>query len=812
VAADPHGGFYIADTYNRRVRKVSPEGVISTVAGGGSKTSDGIPATDASIYLVWDVSVDIHGNLYIAEGNRIRKVTPDGVIHTVVGSGRGGYCGDDGPAAGACLADPQGIFVDREGFIYIADTFNHRVRMVTPDGMIYTVAGTGQEGFFGDGGPATGARLDHPSGVCVDRWGNIYIADRDNHRIRKVSPDGVITTYAGTGSPGIESEGGPAREAQLDSPVDVAVDSQGDLYIANRGDYQEKRHFYVRVVRSDGTMETLAGTSDGWGYNGDGLPAKEAFLYWPSGLDVGPGGRLYVADTYNNRIRRVTLGGSSLRSQQGLVFAEEGLLHLFEGSGRHLQSQDLYSGSVLLEFHYDDEGLLSSITDPNGNETLIMRDARGYPQTIVSPDGLETQLVVDDGGRLLRVIQPDGAVHSFQYNEGGLLTSVKKPNGSLYEFQYDRWGHLTDAMDEEGGHWSYSFSPVLETGGGLFEVKSSEGQLLSYLDSWGTDGSYESVITSPWGDETDFLLKSNRLEGQKYLPCGKRIEFTFGFDPVLSFRYPKELKEGTSSGLVRRWRLKRHYQDQDGDSELDLVVKELTLNSRPYILGRNLLSSRWSITAPESRVISGSYDPTNLKVTSIEVPGLHPIELGYDSRGRLISLRMAQRSATFSYDHQGYLSALTDSLGFTTSMENDPMGRPIKVRRPDGSLIIFSYDGNGNLTVIETPSGAIHAFTYSRVDLPVSYRPPISPAYVYLFDRDRRLEGILLPSGRGISLNYTSGRLTSIETPEGEIRLGYLCGSRPSFLSRGTEGIRWEYDGPLVVSEETFGTLRGSIS
>ena len=277
---------------------------ISTFAGSGTLgyTGDSGPAASAQLDYPWAVAVDSAGNLYIADtyNQRIRKVS-NGVITTVAGIATWGFSGDNGPATSAQLDYPSGVAVDSAGNFYIADTYNYRVRKVS-NGVITTVAGGGSA--LGDGGPATSALLSLPYGVAVDSAGNLYIADAGANRIRKVS-SGTISTVAGNGTIGFSGDGGAATSAQMYDPFGVAVDSTGDLFIADTGNAR------VREVQN-GVISTIAGNGTP-GYSGDGGPAGSAMLDYPSGVAVGPG-VVYVSDADNQRVRSLiphppSLGG-----------------------------------------------------------------------------------------------------------------------------------------------------------------------------------------------------------------------------------------------------------------------------------------------------------------------------------------------------------------------------------------------------------------------------------------------------------------------------------------------------------------------
>ncbi|MEI6403488.1 MAG: hypothetical protein WCP59_15020, partial [Actinomycetota bacterium] len=449
VAVDAAGNIYIADTGNHRVRKIDAStGIITTIAGADTNgyNGDNITATTAQLNFPTGVAVDTAGNIYIADSSnhRIRKVDAStGIITTIAGTDTNGYNGDNITATTAQLNFPTGVAVDTAGNIYIAEYFNYRVRKVDAStGIITTIAGTDTGDYNGDNITATTAQLNGPSSVAVDTAGNIYIADTDNQRVRKIdSSTGIITTIAGTDTGDYNGDNITATTAQLNGPSSVAVDTAGNIYIADAGNQRVRK-----VDSSTGIITTIAGT-DTPGYNGDNITATTAQLNYPYGVAIDTAGNIYIADTGNQRVRKVDsntgviihiagagVGDTSpatsslLKSPRGLAIDTAGNIYIADTNNHRVRKVTASTGLITTiagtgTNGYNGDNITATTAQLNGPNGVAIDTAGNI---YIADTGNERVRKIDAGTGIITTIAGTGM---YGHNGDNITATTARLNG-----------------------------------------------------------------------------------------------------------------------------------------------------------------------------------------------------------------------------------------------------------------------------------------------------------------------------------------------------------------------------------------------
>ncbi|HIE02838.1 MAG TPA: hypothetical protein EYP59_21580, partial [Thiotrichaceae bacterium] len=725
----PDGSLYLAVGQQSRIRRVSPEGIITTVAGGGKTKFNGqdIPATEASLSWPNYIAFDQESNLYVTTNNRVCRIGPDGLIRTVAGKGRSfshypkeaDDIGDGGLATDAFLS-PGAIAFGPDGSLYIADSYHYRIRRVGTDGIIDTVAGSNRQGFSGDGGLATQAKLYGAAYIAFGPDGSLYFSSIIKPRIRRISVDGIISTVSGDGWDRFSGDGGPATKARFLSPTTLAFGPDGSLYIKDKN--------RIRRVDSNGIITTVAGGKPYYYCKNppEGLLSELAHM---GAFAFSPEGKLYIGTGYCDTVVEVVPPFPNFSFGNIFISSENGaLLYEFGPSGRHLRTLDTITGKTVYRFFYNTNGYLVEIKDLDGDLTRIEREA-DTPVAIIAPEGQRTALTLDDKGYLNSITNPAGEIAQLKYTEEGLLTQFINPRGYQSTYRYDELGRLEQDTDAAGGGWTLARVEHAD-GGYTTTMTSAEGRVTSYKVKSQSNGEILRVNTAPDGSQVQSLKKTDSTTTVTRSD-GTVIVSQKGPDPRFGMQAPLTslLTLTTPSGLSK------------------LVTTEKTVKLAKTVDPLSLLSLTTEITTND-RTSQSVYDATNKTLTAKsaagrksvsifddkgrviqeQVPELADVFYTYDNRGRLTQVIEGEgdqaRTSTLSYDDKGYLDKLTDAVGRDTQFHYDAVGRVTTQILPDARQINYRYDANGNVTAITPPSRPVHGFEYTKVDLQKQYTPP----------------------------------------------------------------------------------------
>jgi RHS repeat-associated protein len=820
LAVGPDGSLFLADANSHRIRRVDAAGVITTVAGTGASgfDGDGGQATATRLWSPFDVAVGPDGSLYIADfqNRRVRRVSADGIITTVAGNGQNNSNGDGGPATAAAVGGPTAVALATDGSLYLADGTYHRIRRVGTDGIITTVAGNGIQGFDGDGGPAVSARLSNPVRMALAPDGSLIIADRDNRRVRRVGTDGIITTVAGSGTAGFGGDGGPAVAAALNQPAAVAVARDGSLFVT---DGTQR----IRRVGPDGIITTVAGNGDN-GFGGEGGPATAATLgsydyRGVAGLALGPDGSLYFGEYARVRVVRPVLPGFVVSDV--LVPSEDGReLWVFDANGRHQRTLDATTGTLRHELGYDAGGYLVRITDGDGNVTHLERSG-GAPAAIVAPGGQRTELAVGGDGWLSAVIDPLAQAHTMTYAPLGLLETFTDPRGSTSRFFYDGLGRLSRDEDPHGG--SVTLARTDFDNGYAVTTTTALGRARTYRVEALPTGAVRRTVIGAGGEETTTLVGTDGSE-QTTWPDGGSRTVTYGPDPRFGMAAPivAQTVETTPAGRVRTVTTSRAVTLADPTDLLSvtLLADTVTVNGAvsTRVYSDDGTTRTLTYTSPAGRSRVATFDAAG-RVVEARAIGLDPVVYAYDGLGRLSSISAGSRVTTLTWDAAFDLTGVVEPLGRSTTMTYDDAGRTTTRTLPGGGTVTFAYDGAGNVITVTPPGRSPHNIAYTPIGLEASYTPPAAGAgsagWSILYDADGAVARVTRADGQLIDLGYdAAGRVDTLEMVRGTIvpSYGATSGQLLGLMAPGALGLDYAYDGGLLTSVTWSGAVSGSTA
>ncbi|MCB1100669.1 MAG: hypothetical protein KDN22_34220 [Verrucomicrobiae bacterium] len=833
VAAAADGTIVFGDASLHQIFRIGRDGVANVIAGTGSPgySGDGGAALDAKINTPFGLDVAPDGTIYFCDFNNhvVRAIDPAGTIRTVAGTGIPGSSGDGGPALLARLRLPIGLDYANDGTIYIADANNHRIRAIATDGTIRTVAGTGVEGFSGDDGLATAARLTFPLGVAADTNGNIYIGDTGNARVRKVSPNGMITTIAGDGIEPLPGEpigdGGSAELARLHAPTTLEVDSAGTLLINEAGG---KR---IRRISPTGLISSVAGAGRGGSHpadrNGDGGAALQALLgdeqsnSGPQGLAFHPDGSILVADSPNRRVRRIGTALPGSTDNEILIPSDNGLqLFRFDENGRHLETLNALTGDQMFAFQYDSSGRLLRVENGDGLVTEIARDATGNPTSITGPFGHVTTLASDANGCLQSVSDPLGRSYSFTYGDGALLLSETNPELQTTTFAYDAAGRVIEVDTAEAGAVALARQELTNGQNVILSIPGNNDAqfLVERLQGVGERRTY----TDPAG------LASTELRGQNEIdtysePDGSTQSVSYGGDPRFGLAAPVRSRDSFTLPGGQQMEVfssrSAKLSNPDDLLSVETVTEVATLNGAMVTRHFDAASRTFTETRPENRTWQWSIDHMG-RVTGLRLGDEALNTFSYDAKGQFVGLsRIANgdsRNFQLEYDGSGHLNRMVDPLARETSFLTNAAGQVTQLNLPGNRTVHLSYDGNGNPATVRPPGMADFLVEFREDGLMAEFTAPDSgegpPTTRYLYDPAERLIAIEYPGGPTATFDWNAeGRLTQRFDGAVTTTYGYSVATgqieRLSTSDSSVLNVGW--NGPAINSFQWTGPVAG---
>ena len=797
------------------VKKILPDGSSNIVAGQPyqnlcstyNSDCDGFQATEINYgYGFEKLAIGPDDSIYIASGDSVYRISPDGISARVAGSASATEMGDGGLATEASLSAITDLAVAEDNTLYIAQPYDHVIRRVGPDGYINTVV----EGYYS------------PWNMALGPNGGLYFVNADaNAAIYRMAPDGKITReiggvedyscFAGTDSCG---DGGPANEASIPYAgrfAEITISKNGGIFLASSS--------RLRFVGVNGIINTVAGTGVS-GFAGDGGNPQIALLGSLNALAIGPEDNLYLSDDRIRRIGNLTL---NLAGTTRVPSGNGSELYRFDQSGRHLQTLNTLTGAVIYNFNYNEDGLLIEVVDGYGTITTIVRNMDGNATAIIAPGSQHTSLTVNAEGYLSSVTNPAGESTTLTYGFKGLLTSFSRPEGNTSLFTYDSTGRLILDKDPAGGFMAFARS--VDTTGYSVTMTEALGRVTTYRVETLPTGEAFSSVTSPNGASSEVLVDTDGTRMTKY-SNGTVLTMRYGPDPRFGMLTPftKELTIELPDGTTRTTTQSRTVELADPDDLLSLIRYTNTSSQNGQVTNReyDAATRRFTTTSPEGRQTVTEIDEFGRTIRTDLGSGVYHLTAAYDQYGRLTQKAHGTQWWDYAYDERDRISSRTDAGGNAVLFSYDDADRIIQVQYPRGGVEKYDYDRNGNMVGLTMPSNDIHLLSYNENNLLSGYTPPgNSASYIQNYDLERSLVSHIMPSGKRIDNSFDSGgRWTDEIYNEAHVVYGYESGCCDQLMNLTwtpldggpSQSIDYSYNGKLPVEANWDGITNGKFN
>ena len=795
IAALPDGSVVFADQSCGLLLKVMRDGIVTEAAARQFSSAHGVAAAP-------------DGTMYVSEMNtgRVFRVDRDRAATVYAGTGTNGFSGDGGPATSAQLHTPTILAVAPDGTLHIVDSFNGRIRKVTADGSMITAAGDGSWDIGPDGVSALSTGLGDVRSITFGADGTLYfVSDFEDH-VFAIAADGTLRRFARVCEP--ECGG----RANLGS---IAAAPDGSLYVTRF----YSNVFRIHRIERDGSTTIVADGQNGptqetpsdRSFGGDDGPAIGAFYSAPTALAIGPDGAIYLTDTGNRRVRRITPSLARGSTELTLASPDGSALLVFDREGRHLRTIDGRTGAVLAHFGYAG-GKLTAIMDIDGNRTTIARE--GTSIMITAPGGQQTNLTTDAQGWLQQVTNDSEESWTVVHDPDGLLRELRDPKQQVSILSYDSLGRLFRDHDRAGGVQELALTDL----GTRFTVsrRTLLGRTTTHATEWLTTGERKRTTTSPAGQVSTAVRRpSADLSFTDF--DGTVVESSIGAHPRFGTQalFTKSrfvlLPQGGAVAIEQE--LTATGVSPSNPLSFSEEKRTVRINGKAYTWTYASADRSMTVRTPLGRIVKSFFDAKG-RAARVDVPGSAPLNVTYDSGGRLKTVNQAGRTQSFDYNGRNELTGIHEARGLTAAFTYDDAGRPLEQTLPGNRIVTFTYDANGNVRTITPPDSESYSFTWNGRNQMTAWEAPLSVTH-FVYNADGDVESIELPDSSLVTFGYdVAGRIKTLSAPHGKYDFGYdgTTGRLQSVSApAGDAALAWTWNGPLITAVTWTGAVSGTV-